>query len=227
MDFARSIVGWTEWGDKAKVPHLNLFQEPFLRRMVISWMVGFEIYGGLQIPYYFFATVTTALGICRPEQWPPIFGEFSKNAYRVRTWWGKCWHQQLRRSITTPAQAIVKALDLPKGDVSKYTELWLAFFFSSLVHSVSGYFVGRSTGGMFTIWMAQAAIITIEDYVIKYAQQYGIKDSSTCARSCSIQPFTLCSCADIFGIQSIRVFSASSGPSLGCAGGLRCPQALQ
>ena len=174
VDFARSIVGWTEWGDKAKVPHLDLFQEPFFRRMVVAWMVGFEIYGGLQIPYYFFATVTTALGICRPEQWPPIFGEFSKKAYRVRTWWGKCWHQQLRRSITTPAQAIVRALDLPKGDVSKYAELWLAFFFSSLVHSVSGYFVGRSTGGMFTIWLAQAAIITIEDYVIKYAQQYGI-----------------------------------------------------
>ena len=121
----------------------------------------------------------------------------------------------------------MKALGLPEGDVSKYAELWLAFFFSLLVHSVSGYFVGRSTGGMFTIWMAQAAIITIEDYVIKYAQQYGIKDSSTCARSCSVQPLTYCSCADISGIQSIHVFSASSGPSLGCAGGLRCPQALQ
>ena len=104
--------------------------------------------------------------------------------------------KQLRRSITTPAQAIVKALSLPKGDVSK---LWLAFFSPSLVHSVSGYLIGRSTGGMFTIWMTQAAIITIEGCVIKYAQQYGIRDSSTCARSCSIQPFTYCSCADIFG----------------------------
>ena len=119
----------------------------------------------------------------------------------------------------------MRALDLSKGDVSKYAELWLVFFFSSLIHSVSGYFVDRSTGGIFTIWLAQAAIITIEDYVIKYAQQYGIKDSSTCARSCST--FAYCSCTDISGTQNIRVCSASSGPSLGCVGGLLCPQALQ
>ena len=88
IDFARAIVAWTNYGDPLKVPSLNLFTEPFFPRMVIPWLVGLEIYNGLQVPYYAFATVTTELGIYRPEQWPPIFGSFSKNAYRVRYFWG-------------------------------------------------------------------------------------------------------------------------------------------
>jgi hypothetical protein len=88
IDFARAIVAWTEWGDPAKVPSLSLYSQPFLPRMIVSWLVGLEIYNGLQVPYYAFATLTVAIGLCRPEQWPPIFGQFSKNAYRVRYFWG-------------------------------------------------------------------------------------------------------------------------------------------
>jgi hypothetical protein len=90
----------------------------------------------------------------------------------------KCWHQQIRRSITSPAKAVVEKLGLQKGtNLYKYTDLWLSFFFSSLCHWFASYMISRTEGGMFRLWMSQAAIITFEDFAIAFAQRHGIKDS--------------------------------------------------
>lgn len=52
----------------------------------------------------------------------------------------------------TPAQAPVQALNIPRGTLwSRYAQLYCAFFFLSIDHTVAGYMVGRTSGGMFTI----------------------------------------------------------------------------
>jgi hypothetical protein len=90
----------------------------------------------------------------------------------------KCWHQQLRRSITSPAKAIVTALGIPRGTLwNKYIDLHLAFFFSTLCHVAACYLIGRNEGGMFRLWIGQATIIMLEDYVVYLGKQCGIKEN--------------------------------------------------
>ena len=66
----------------------DFFAEPLLRRTAIIWISGFESALGLNFLYEFLAAVTTALGIYGPEEWPPLFGAFTKDAWSVRQLWG-------------------------------------------------------------------------------------------------------------------------------------------
>ena len=92
--------------------------------------------------------------------------------------YSKCWHLQIRRSITSPSAAIITKLGLKRGsNLSKYANLWISFFFSALCHTFSQYLISRSEGGNILNWMSQAAAITFEDFAIEFAQRNGIKDS--------------------------------------------------
>ncbi|KAF8982154.1 hypothetical protein BDQ17DRAFT_1379057 [Cyathus striatus] len=44
----------------------------------------------------FFSAVFVTLGISDPADWPALFGIWSQTK-SVRTFWGKSWHQCLRR----------------------------------------------------------------------------------------------------------------------------------
>jgi hypothetical protein len=114
----------------------------------------------------------------------PLFTLYHQQIELNRSALSKCWHQQLRRSITTPAKAIVEALRIPKGTHwARYTELHLAFFFSTLYHIAASYLIGRTEGGMFRLWMSQATCIMIEDYVVHLGKQWGFKENGMRAHS--------------------------------------------
>jgi hypothetical protein len=90
----------------------------------------------------------------------------------------KCWHLQIRRSITSPSTAIITKLGLKRGsNASKYANLWIAFFFSAMCHTFSQYLISRSEGGNILNWMSPAAAITLEDFAIEFFQRRGFMDS--------------------------------------------------
>ncbi|RAK98991.1 wax synthase family protein [Aspergillus ibericus CBS 121593] len=176
LDFVHACVRWYHLSKGGEMP--DLFSEGLLTRSVVSWFGALETYNALQMPFYLFATLTTALGICRPEQWPNLMGSFSSHMWSVRQFWGKCWHGHLRRVVVEPSRLLVDFLQLPKGSlVRKYTQLFASFYISALTHHAGSYLVGRNTGGMYSLWLGQAAIIMLEDLVIHYGKRWGIKDT--------------------------------------------------
>jgi hypothetical protein len=66
----------------------DIFSEGPLVRTALGWFGALETYNALQLPFYLFATITTAVGLCRPEQWPNLMGSFSDDMWSVRQFWG-------------------------------------------------------------------------------------------------------------------------------------------
>ncbi|KAI1422000.1 membrane bound O-acyl transferase family-domain-containing protein [Xylaria sp. FL1777] len=134
---------------------------------------GATPYFMLSMQYAQLALVTVALGISRPEDWPPPFGSIG-DVTTVRLFWGKYWHQQLRHMLTSYTDAFVDALGIRRGtNWSSYTTLYLAFLFSGTFHALSQRQMpcpvdvsdSERVVGFFLFFVWQAAAITVEDFV--------------------------------------------------------------
>ena len=88
----------------------------------------------------------------------------------------KIWHQEIRKTISAPTDFLVNLLRIPRGTLwSRYSQLFLGFFFSSICHHGGGYLVHRNASGMYKMWMSQACIILVEDFVIYLGKKAGFK----------------------------------------------------
>lgn len=85
LDFVHACTNWYTATKGGALP--NVFAEPVAIRTAVAWFAAFETYNALQWPYYLVATITTVLGICRPEQWPNLMGSFGENMWSVRQFW--------------------------------------------------------------------------------------------------------------------------------------------
>ncbi|CAK5283242.1 unnamed protein product [Mycena citricolor] len=78
--------------------------------------------------------VSVNMRVSGPEEWPPMFAGPAE-ACSIRRFWGCAWHQSFRRSVSSHGKAGSAALGLNQGTwASSYTELYIAFFVSGLVH---------------------------------------------------------------------------------------------
>ncbi|KAK8105170.1 aminotransferase GliI [Apiospora kogelbergensis] len=127
----------------------------------------------LTMQYSLLAFVGVVTGLTRPMDWPPIFGPISE-VTTVRSFWGKYWHQQLRRMLTSYTDAFVEWLGIPRGtNWSSYTTLYLAFLISGTFHALSQRQMPRRAdvsdgdvvAGFFGFFVWQALAITLEDAV--------------------------------------------------------------
>lgn len=78
------------------------------------------------------------------------------------------WHQNLRKSLSAPADVVIhKGLRFPKGVVARYLHLSLVFLFSGLMHELLFIAEGvpRSNVGSVHFFMTQAVGIMLEDAV--------------------------------------------------------------
>ncbi|KAL6834304.1 hypothetical protein J3E69DRAFT_377077 [Trichoderma sp. SZMC 28015] len=62
--------------------------------------VGMIPYTFMNLQYIAGAIVWVTLGISKPADWPPFFGNVSQ-VTSVRAFWGKFWHQMIRRTMET------------------------------------------------------------------------------------------------------------------------------
>ncbi|KAF8990098.1 membrane bound O-acyl transferase family-domain-containing protein [Cyathus striatus] len=118
--------------------------------------------------------VFIVLGVSGPRDWPTIHGSW-KDAYTVRRFWGRSWHQMFRHMFQTYGKFVSgKLLRLPSDSlITTYVELYTAFVLSGIMHTAGDY---RSYGslhksGAMRFFFLQAIIITVEDgacWVAKY-----------------------------------------------------------
>ncbi|TVY44431.1 Acetyltransferase [Lachnellula occidentalis] len=111
-------------------------EEVFIR-IIVCFVFWVMVYSILTCMYSFIAFFAVGSGFSRVAEWRPIFGPLSE-AYTIRGFWGKFWHQLTRKMNTGPANFIADdILHLPKGSlIARYTKIFLVFFISGLMHSI-------------------------------------------------------------------------------------------
>ncbi|TFK71891.1 hypothetical protein BDN72DRAFT_764224 [Pluteus cervinus] len=117
-----------------------------------------------------------------PKDWPPLYGRWVE-AYTLRRFWSRTWHQLLRRSLSSHAEFIAhRVFGLARGTrLSAYVQLYSAFFISGMIHHGGEYMMFKHWGGSgMRFFLAQPVAIMLEDLVIQ-AWSNGRKADKPCA----------------------------------------------
>ncbi|KAF9077118.1 membrane bound O-acyl transferase family-domain-containing protein [Rhodocollybia butyracea] len=157
-----------------------------------GWLWRFECIWGWAIPGYatlaaqncVVSLISVGLGRSDPEDWPWLFGSFL-DAWSVRRFWGRTWHQVMRRFVTAHGKFLSRrVLGLATGtNLSAYVQLYTAFLISGIIHYAADYVVLRNwQGGALKFFMAQAVAITVEDGVITLGRRVGFKGTGVAWR---------------------------------------------
>ncbi|KAG6918897.1 hypothetical protein DXG01_010552, partial [Tephrocybe rancida] len=129
---------------------------------ILAWMSGG--YAGIRVHYDLASTLSVLLGLSKPADWPEPFGSW-KEAYTVRNFWGRTWHQMLRQFLSSFGTATTKFFGFRKGtNLSSYTQLFVAFTISGILHCFGD---------------AMAVAITAEDVIIAVAKRSGLFGKKT------------------------------------------------
>ncbi|THH19422.1 hypothetical protein EW146_g1769 [Bondarzewia mesenterica] len=134
--------------------------------------------GTLNAQYYSLSAMSVGLGMSLPRDWPDLFGKWT-DAYTLRKFWGKVWHQNFRRLFTPVGKFIARIFGFKRGtNASSYTQLYTAFFLSSLIHGAGDLMVDRKyAGSSIPFFISQAVAITAEDTVIALCRSVAVSSS--------------------------------------------------
>jgi len=100
----------------------------------------------------------------KPGDWIPLFGSLSE-AYTIRRFWGRVWHQMLRRFTASHSTFLSQhVLRLEKGTRAFfYVQILTAFLASTLIHAIADWIFIGDWHGAFYFFLSQATAIFIED----------------------------------------------------------------
>ncbi|KAF9047047.1 hypothetical protein BDZ89DRAFT_1058102 [Hymenopellis radicata] len=120
--------------------------------------------------------ISVALGVTTPQEWVHPFG-YWRDAYTLRRFWGRTWHQVPRRCMATPGKHLARnVLHLTPGSfASSWTQLCTSFALSTFMHLVADFtmFKAWNVGGAFPLFPLQAVAVMIEDVVLAAAKKLG------------------------------------------------------
>ncbi|KAG8935600.1 hypothetical protein FRC02_007311, partial [Tulasnella sp. 418] len=123
---------------------------------------------GMAMWHTIFSVLLVALGVANPEDFPRMLGSV-RSSYTVRKFWGETWHQLLRQPVSRWGKWIAQKLNFKSGtNASSYTQLYVAFVMSGVIHSLGDrMMIGKSgMGSSMPFFLQQAVAITLEDFVI-------------------------------------------------------------
>ncbi|KAI1120231.1 membrane bound O-acyl transferase family-domain-containing protein [Nemania abortiva] len=152
---------------------LSIRSSDTLWSIVKAFVFGAGPYFFINTQYLFCSILAVALGLGDPEDWPPLFGKLSE-AWTVRRFWNRFWHQMIRRPLTSLSEAASRGLGTIKGSTTDtYLRLWIAFLISGAMHagsmlilpSPANLTLAERTVGIAGFFVWQAAAITFEDFV--------------------------------------------------------------
>ncbi|KAJ3785259.1 membrane bound O-acyl transferase family-domain-containing protein [Lentinula aff. detonsa] len=160
-------------------PNATITSQGWLLQMIsgAAWMT--TPYAGMSMQYCLFAAASVGFGFSNPEDWPDTYGTW-KHAYTVRNFWGKFWHQMIRRYVTSIGKFVCRKLGFQPGTwYSSYTQLYVAFFISAVLHCFGDVMVGwEYLGASFPFFVSQAFGITFEDIAIHLFKRTGLRNRS-------------------------------------------------
>ena len=139
-------------------------------QIILGWLTGIQVYNLLLMQYNLAAIVSTILGICKPEDWPPLFGSFRPGHFwSTRRLWGNVWHQMMRRQCNFWGGLVCDLTGAQRGTLRRrYTDLYAAFLFSVVIHGISSLNLRSKEHAIYQglFFGMQPLMITLEDFVI-------------------------------------------------------------
>ncbi|KAJ6453725.1 membrane bound O-acyl transferase family-domain-containing protein [Mycena sanguinolenta] len=150
--------------------------------VVLSWALS--SYSSMMMTANILSIVSVASELSRPEDWPALFGT-PHEAYTIRKFWGRGWHQLMRRFVSTHGKYLAQGvLELrPGSNASSYVQLFTAFALSTFIHYGAETMALRSWhGGALAFFMLQPCIITVEDFLLFVARKAGMRERATVRR---------------------------------------------
>ncbi|KAH8645763.1 hypothetical protein BX600DRAFT_477933 [Xylariales sp. PMI_506] len=125
---------------------------------------------GVIAAYNLLSIIFVALGD-QPSNWPPVWYAWPSQAYSVRQFWGKYYHQGLRRALSGPADYIADIF-LTRGSLlSRYVRLALVFLLSATLHHMAE----GSEIGQLIFFTSQSVGIMLEDAVKATYKSTGVR----------------------------------------------------
>ncbi|KAF8216594.1 membrane bound O-acyl transferase family-domain-containing protein [Mycena galopus ATCC 62051] len=144
-------------------------------------LVGMALYTSACLRGCVFRLLFVSLGLWDPHDCPDLFDSW-RHAYTVRKFWGKFWHQILRRLLLSHSRLLAHRIMRlqPGSTMSAYIQLFAAFFLSGLIHYIGQYMLLRDSlnplpKGPLIFFLSQAVVITLEDIVIAAGKELGLK----------------------------------------------------
>ncbi|KAF5313322.1 hypothetical protein D9611_008498 [Ephemerocybe angulata] len=148
-------------------------QKWWLRPTVLGQTL--QVQGFLDGMYTMCSIIGVGLGLSGPTDWPPLFGSWM-GAWTVRNYWGRVWHQVLRKFVTGHGTAFSNALRIPKGRFRSYFSLYVAFTISGLIHYFGDYMIIQDWSGTSLVYfVSQAVAITCEDAMAGLVRRSEVK----------------------------------------------------
>ncbi|KAJ5812688.1 hypothetical protein N7447_009711 [Penicillium robsamsonii] len=88
-----------------------------------------------------------------PYEWPPIFGPLSQ-AWSIRRFWSKFWHQIVRRTYTNYGECISRKIFRlqPRSLPDKVFVIFMMFFSLKVSHAAVSWQLGDHCGWSLDIW---------------------------------------------------------------------------
>ena len=115
--------------------------------------------------YRSMALVAVGTGISRPRDWPPFFGRM-RDAYTIRYFWGRFWHQWLRGPLSATSLFFSRSvLNLPRRSLLEwYSNVFMTFALSAAVHVGNDVIAGKGVEmGTIVQFQGFAVAMLIED----------------------------------------------------------------
>ncbi|KAI2707625.1 hypothetical protein CBS147332_6683 [Penicillium roqueforti] len=114
------IVPVGQWAERIAT-HLSIW-------FIVNRLIGDLAYRVLSI---FFVVI----GLDSPADWPPAFGSMA-DAFTLRNFWGKFWHQFMRQPFTSISNFIARdVLHLTRSSMlERYTNIFIVFLISAMFH---------------------------------------------------------------------------------------------
>ncbi|KAJ7064700.1 membrane bound O-acyl transferase family-domain-containing protein [Mycena amicta] len=147
--------------------------------VVLSW--GLSASSAMCLLYTLMSVLAVGTRLSQPDAWPALMASPGE-AYTIRRFWGRTWHQLMRRFVSAHGQRLVNVLGLRRGkNPSAYTQLFLAFFLSGAIHYAAEVMALRHWGGgALKFFMLQPCAIMFEDFVIWLGRQAGWESGYWC-----------------------------------------------
>ncbi|KAJ6104351.1 hypothetical protein N7523_010671 [Penicillium sp. IBT 18751x] len=155
----------------------DLSFEKWIERIISNLVAGFVV-SRILIDFHHraFSIIVVGLGLDAPSNCPPLFGK-AANAYTLRGFWGKFWHQLLRQPLGTVSTYFTRDLLglSPKSLAGKYMNIFTIFFFSGALHVVLDIVQGipaEESGALLFFSMAPLGLL-IEDGIKMLWKSFG------------------------------------------------------
>ncbi|KAF8876320.1 membrane bound O-acyl transferase family-domain-containing protein [Infundibulicybe gibba] len=132
--------------------------------------------------YTFASIIAVTSGLSQPGDWPECFGSWLKTD-SVRNFWGRTWHQLLRRPLTAHGKWLSQRIFwFPPGSVgSYYIQLYVSFCLWGLVHAAADWKMAHNAESAkqnVQYFVLQAVAVTFEDGFFNLAKRWGFPRAS-------------------------------------------------